>query len=350
MDSVKSKLVLFFFSCCAIVVANNVSAWSQSVVLVVGTMHRTANERVGEFQAVHDLVERFHPDEICVEYPAKNDTASWLYRGTQAIYKENENFKQAWQVPIDNPEVRINKLERDPELASNIEKQMRLWQLYFLTFDRSNAEYLGFRIMTEVERTPEKGMLLRDKYSGFFTMKGYFEGKMGRIGNIYINNEYYKLVFPLAMKLKIGSLFSIDDLSDWPEHEKFQDQVASADSSDAAVNDYKKMQANFVELVHSFRPDSSLWLHINTTEMITQSKWREVYWVSSGVQSPAILGMQALWIARNRKMAVNIAAVVRRKPTAKIAVFVGAAHVGPIIDELRKILPNQKIFTLTDIR
>jgi hypothetical protein len=80
--------------------------------------------------------------------------------------------------------------------------------------------------------------------------------------NIYRNNEYFRLVFPLATKLNIPYLYPIDDLSTWKEYEKYDDRLQVVDTTDAEKIEFHKYTEDFSRKLKSLPKDSNQWVFV----------------------------------------------------------------------------------------
>src|SRR6187402_242304 len=116
-------LFIIFFLCPCV-------SFSQQKILLIGTHHTTASERLKEIVPVAKAVESFRPGIICVEYPMPTDTASVISRsvlyGTgDRIFQKMDSLRIEWKIPADM-NIKIESLQRDPDLLYDSMKRMEL--------------------------------------------------------------------------------------------------------------------------------------------------------------------------------------------------------------------------------
>jgi hypothetical protein len=165
----------------------------------------------------------------------------------------------------------------------------------------------------------------------------------------WTNNEYYLLVFPLAVKLNISYLYPIDDLSTWGEYEKHYDWLQVPDTTDVSRSRNRQIVKDFLGKIQALPKGSSEWLFVNSPATIRELLHVESYIVDEDINSADIKMLQYYWILRNRTIAQNIDAVAHKHPDTNIAVFFGASHVGAVQEELNKLPKNYRVMTLFDV-
>lgn len=320
----------------------------QQKILLIGTLHHTEKNRVDEIATIAQLVEKFNPEIICVEYPIPTDSASLIrksviMRRTSKIFELMDSTRKEWRISGNGMTTRIKSLQQDPDLPSDIKKRMELQQLYYLSFDYGNADYQGYQILTTPGVEPQKHSSLRENSPGFEIMNQTYQNQR------WTNNEYYLLVFPLAVKLNISYLYPIDDLSTWGEYEKHYERLQVPDTTDVSRSRNRQMVKAFLAKIRSMPKDSSEWLFVNSAATIRELLYIESYIVPPDIKSPDIRMVQHYWILRNRTIAQNIDAVAHKRPDENIVVFFGASHVGPVQEELNKLPKNYHVMTLFDV-
>ena len=330
-------IVLFLSSTCL----------SQQKILLIGTLHHTEKDRVGETAPIAKAVENFNPGIICVEYPVPTDSASLIrksviMRGTAKVFELMDSTRREWKLSDDGMTTRIKSLQRDPDLPSDIKKRMELQQLYYVSFDYGNADYQGYQILTTPGVEPQETSL-RENSPGFEIMKQIYQHQRWR------NNEYYLLVFPLAVKLNISYLHPIDDLSTWGEYEKHFDRLQVPDTTDVSKSRNRQMVKGFLDKIQSLPKGTSEWLFVNSPATIRELLHVESYIVDEDINNTNIKMLQYYWILRNRTIARNIDAVAHKHPDTNIVVFFGASHVGPVQEELNKLPKDYHVMTLFDV-
>lgn len=318
---------------------------SQQQILLIGTLHHTEKERINEIAPIAKAVENFNPRIICVEYPIPTDSASLIrnsviMRRTSRIFELMDSTRKGWGISGNGMNPKIKSLQQDPGLSSDIKIRMELQQLYYLSFDYGNADYQGYQILT----TPGvENSSLRENSPGFEIMNQIYQNQRLR------NSEYYRLVFPLAVKLNISYLYPIDDLSTWGEYEKYYDRLQVPDTTDASKSRNRQMVKDFLGKIQSLPKASSEWLFVNSPATIRELLYVESYIVDDDINSTDIKRLQYYWILRNRTIAHNIDAVAHKHPDANIVVFFGASHVGPVQEELNKLPKDYQVMTLSDV-
>ena len=322
---------------------------SQQKILLIGTFHRTEKDRLNEITPIAMAVERFNPDIICTEYPLPTDSASLAAKGADRIFEDREAQRKAWNIPTSDIHSRMEMLRQDPHLLSDLTKQIELQQLYYLALDNCNAEYFGYRVMGSLENDPISAAAWRDTYPGFMTMKAVYDTKNGTFPPAYLNNEYYRLVFPLAEKLKQSYLYPIDDLSTWSSFEKYYDRLHVPDSTDVDKMKFRKYEADVKRNLASLPRDSNQWIFFNSPQVIHDLLYVEGYIIDEDISNEDVKMLHYYWVLRNRVMAEHIRDVARQHPDKKIVVFFGVSHVGPVRDELNKLKMGYKVLTLMDV-
>lgn len=322
---------------------------SQQKILLIGTFHRTERDRLNEIPPIAVAVERFNPDIICTEYPMPTDTATLTAKGADRIFEDREAQRKAWNIRASDIRSRMEMLQQDPQLLSDLMKQTELQQLYYLTLDNCNADYFGYRVMGHLENDPTRAAALRDTYPGFMTMKAIYDTKNGKVQSAYLNNEYYRLVFPLAVKLKQSHLYPIDDLSTWKWFEKYDDRLKTVDSIEADKVKFRKYADDFMRNLKSLPQDSNQWIFSNSPQAVHDLLYVEGYIIDQGISNENIKMLHYYWVLRNKIMAEHIRDVAKQHPDKKIVVFFGFSHVGPVQEELNKLKMGYKVLTLMDI-
>lgn len=95
---------------------------AQQKILLVGTLHQTAKERLSEIIPIASAVQNFDPEIICVEYPIATDTATVKYKGGEETFLKKEALQKEWNVGA-NMSNKIKVLQKDPYLSSDIKKK-----------------------------------------------------------------------------------------------------------------------------------------------------------------------------------------------------------------------------------
>jgi hypothetical protein len=316
---------------------------SQQKVLLIGTLHQTPEERLKEIIPVASAVENFHPGLICVEYPMPTDTASIKYKGGENIFQEKEALQREWKIPSEYMNTKIELPQQPPYPPSDIQKRMELQQLYFLLSDVGNADYQGYLIMTTTEMNSRNAVWLPENSPGFKTMKTIYEIKR------YRNDEYHNLVFPLAARSNISYVYPIDDLGTWKEYEKYYDRVRVPNDTDTGKIKFHQYEEDFLRKLQSLPKDSNQWIFFNSPEIILNAIYGMGYAIDPDISNPDIKMLHYYWVQRNRIMAQHIYEVAHKHPDKRVVVFFGAAHVGPVREELNKLNKNLQVLTLLDV-
>ncbi|HEV8513707.1 MAG TPA: DUF5694 domain-containing protein [Cyclobacteriaceae bacterium] len=320
-----------------------VSCVSQRKILLIGTHHTTPKDRLIEIMPIASALEDFRPEIFCVEYPIPTDTASVKYKGGEDIFQRKEAMQKEWKIPRGDMNKNIESLQQYSHLNSDIQKQMELQQLYFLSSDVCNADYQGYLIMTQTERSTQNADWIRKNSPGFRVMKEIYEAKRHR------NDEYYSLVFPLAIKLNIQHIYPIDDLSTWKDYEKYYDKLQVLDTANEDKIKFHKHAEYFYKKLKSLPKDSNQWIFSNSPQTIQDLLYVEGYKIDDDISNNDIKMLQYYWVSRNRIIAQHIADVARNHPRTRLVVFFGASHVGPVLEELKKLNNDYQVLTLLDI-
>jgi hypothetical protein len=317
---------------------------SQQKILLIGTLHQTPKERLKEIPPVASTVESFHPEVICAEYPMPTDTASVKYKWGEDIFLQKETKLKEWNIPSGNLNVEIELLKQDPKLTSDIKNRMELQQLYFLSSDMVNAAYQGYQIMTKTESDSQNATWISEKFPGYKSMKDVYEIQR------YRNDEYYHLVFPLAVKLSIPYIYPIDDLSTWTAYEKYFDRLQVLDTTDADKKKFHKYTEDYLRKLKSLPIDSNEWFFLNSPEIILNAIYGTGYAIDPGLSNEDIKMLHHYWVLRNKKMAQHIHDVAQKYPNKRLVVFFGAGHIGSVREELHKFNKSYQVLTLFDLR
>ena len=254
-----------------------------------------------------------------------------------------DSTRKEWKISDKGMSSRVKSLQQDPDLSTDIKKRMELQQLYYLSFDDGNADYQGYQILSTLQTESQQTAWLREHAPGFEIMNKIYQIQRWR------NNEYHRLVFPLAVKLNISYLYPIDDLSSWGEAEKYYDRLQVPDSTDVSKTKNRQMVKDLLGKIQSLPKDSSKWIFINSPTMIRELLRIESYTIDEYTKSLDIRMVQYYWILRNKTMAQHIDAVARKHSDTNIVVFFGASHVGPVQEELNKLVKNYHVMTLFDV-
>ena len=282
---------------------------SQQKILLIGTFHKTPDDRLEEITPIAAAVENFRPGIICIEYLIPTDTASIMDRRGDLIFRDMEATRRAWKIPAEDMNAKMESLQRDQNLSSDVLKQMELQQLYFLSSDEGNSDFLGYLIMSSLEKNKDsrKTAWLRETFPGFMDMKATYEFKLGRINRkAYLNNEYYYLVFPLAAKLNISYLYPIDDLSTWKVYEKYYDRLHVPDTMDESKMKFRQYAKDFHQKLQSLPKDSNQWIFANSPQVAQELLDVEGYSINADISSEDVKMLQYYWVQRNRIMAQHI--------------------------------------------
>src|SRR5687768_16536579 len=101
-------------------------------VLIVGTHHATAKEKLHEIIPIAEALKRFDPDIICGEYSIPTDTPSLYFWGGDQVFQNMEAKRIAWNVSADHVRAIDSLQEHLHTHPLDFEKRMELAQHYYL--------------------------------------------------------------------------------------------------------------------------------------------------------------------------------------------------------------------------
>ncbi|MEP6736842.1 MAG: DUF5694 domain-containing protein [Chryseolinea sp.] len=239
---------------------------------------------------------------------------------------------------------RIKTLERQLASKNDLAKRMELRNLYFVTSDIGNAEFQFFQVAKMLEKDSSQISSLSQNFPMFRSAYNRYKRRLRN------NDEYTRLVFPIALNLGIGYLFPIDDQSANVEYEKY---FAVLNDRDTSTEDRKKYYGRIDSFINKFKSlpaNSSLWEFNNSPDVINDLMYVEAYKIDSGNKDNDIKMLSKQYGLRNKTMAGHINTVAKANSGSKIVVFFGASHVGPIREELIKLSPAYSVLTYGDIK
>ncbi len=333
---------MFRLTLVLIFLLNTTVSISQQKILLIGTRHRTFPDRVKETIPIGEAGEHFHPEIICVEYRISTDTTSLKNSYTDERFNVIESMRKDWSIPSGSVTDKINLLANATDLQSDLTKRMQFHNLYFVSPDFANADYQFYLLMMSLNGDSSRRLLLKERFPHFEEIESRHFSKIDR------NNEYTRLVFPLATKLNISYLYPIDDLSSWKKYEKYFEILEIRDSLLTNRKKYYQRIDDFFNKLQALPKGSNEWIFFNSPEIINELLYVEAYTVDK-TSSEEIKMLSHYWVQRNKKMAQHIHEVATLQPEKDIVVFFGASHVGAVREELKELNARYKILTLFDV-
>lgn len=318
-------------------------AGAQQKILLVGTKHQTPERELVQIKPVFDAVLEFHPDIICTEYRKPNDSTSLRYLYGKGHFKKQDSLRKAWNLPKKSDKKRIGELMSSLKKGDDISLRMELRNIFYVRSDFGNAEYQAYLIVNRLNSDSSRISGLRKRFPMFDKMKSAY---LKRSEN---HDEYNFLVFPVAKALSVEYLNPVDDQSTNSEYEKYFSRLNNEDTLlDNARSYYERLDA-FRLKMQALPPETNTWVYSNSPELIGELMYLEAYKIYPGNTSQEIKMLGHYWTLRNRKMAAHILEVAKMNPGRNIVVFFGASHVGPVMEEFKKLSKKQTILTLYDI-
>lgn len=318
-------------------------ALAQQPVALIGTKHATPEAELVQIAPVRQAVLEFKPDVICVEYPKPDDSLSIRYVYGARHYKKQDSLRKAWKIPSKSDAKRINELFIALKKKDNVVQRMELRNIFYVRSDFANSDYQAHLIMDALKSDSSEIKALRKRFPMFDQMKALHQRRAARY------DEYTYLVFPVAKALGIIYLNPIDDQSTNNMYVKFFNKVQKKDTIYEDRRPYYDRIQAFFRNLGSLPPETNTWVYSNSPEIIEELKYVEAYKLDALTTSRDVKMLSHYWTRRNKKMAIHVSQVLKKNPGKKVAVFFGASHVGPVQEELKKIVKKQQVLTLYDL-
>lgn len=311
-----------------------ISTSFQQKVLLVAVRHVTPPARVHEYAEVSEIIDKYNPKIICIEFSTGDDTASLFFRYGNQHFENQRYLRKLWKIPESDLSSKIVHLQKQLGTKDNITLRMELHNLYLLSSDYGNAQYQGYQIMQALNKDSSALDKLRSN-PGFYKMKGYYNGRQAA------NSEFTTLIFPFAASHHIDYVYPIDDLSTVTEGSKHSEAMPDYDS----VMFYNRA-TRFLKMIDSLSQGGSELMVYNSPAAIDFEPFR-VDWNRAGED---VKKSRDLWLLRNKLMAENIAEVAAVHQNEDIVVFFGAAHVGAVRLYLNELDGNFQVVTLNQVK
>jgi hypothetical protein len=316
---------------------------AQQKILLVGTKHQTPERELVQIKPVYDAVVEFNPDIICTEYRKPNDSTSLRYLYGKNHFRKQDSLRRAWNIPKKSDKKRIGELMNSLKKRDDISLRMELRNIFYVRSDFGNAEYQAYLIITRLNSDSSRLSVFRKRFPMFDQMRSRYRQRSKD------HDEYNFLVFPAAKTLSVDYLNPIDDQSTNNEYEKYFSRLNNEDTLlDNARSYYERMDA-FRLKMQALPPETNMWVYSNSPELINELMYLEAYKIYPGNTSQEIKMLGHYWTLRNKKIASYILEVAKMNPGKNIVVFFGASHVGPVMEEFKKLSKKQTVLTLYDI-
>lgn len=330
-----SVLILFTFC--------EFELFAQQKILLVGTSHQTTDNNLWQMLPVSEAILKFKPDVICTEYRKPADSASLKYLYGNTHFAIQDSVIKAWNLSTSGMYTKIKIIAKQLDKKNDLILRMELRNLYYVNSDFGNSDYQAYLIINYLKKDSSQIKILRAKFPMYDRMKARYDK---RIKN---NDEYNRLVFPLADRLSISYLDPIDDQSTNDKYEKYFGVLQEMDSTIEDRKNYNQTIQAFFKKINSLPKDSNMWVYQNSPEIINDLMYVEAYKVNASNESEEVKMVSYYYGLRNKKMASYIDEVAKKNPKKKLVVFFGCSHVGPIQEELKKLNRNYSILTLNDL-
>lgn len=272
------------------------------------------------------------PDTICVESRYPDEAQSMIERkpyfnSYEKLYSSFHNKGYEIGIGVRNS-LKLNSGEIEKEIENLLEqdlskkKREKLIKLYLADFDRINAYYEWFKS----DDNFKKSNSLENKITSLF--KSYEQS----------NDELFVFAIPLAKKLKIKRICSMDSHIDATKvMSKSNMELLEKLSKNPKRLRFSKskisQKAKSLKSKYSLSNDIfSLLKFYNSQEWITHS---DTQWDWERESTDIIARVHYTgWELRNKRMANNILEATHRLDSQRALVIVGASHIHPLKKEL----------------
>jgi hypothetical protein len=309
-------------------------------LLLVGTMHYLPDSAGRNWQEFASFLDTYKPDAICVEYWMPDDSTSLKQVDGGRYRAVLDSLANAWKIDKAAAQNRIKTLYAELDHADDLKKRIELYQLLHISADYGNADFQAWRAyqLTSTLTENEK-QLLRKEWPGYRRIEWLVTGKLK-------NNEYGRVVFPLAVKYNITYLYPVDDRTynmrfSIAYGKGFEELTGTkmADKIRASWDEFIKLEAEAIKKGNAL-------MFINSNEWMERSNYMQAiqYENSGSIHNKDYV---RYWNLRNEKVGVNILEQIKGKEFKKVAVFMGNLHI-PNIKEHMKGESSVTIKTISD--
>lgn len=292
--------------------------WAQKpCILLLGTTHQFT-DTVDVFGDIRSQLLDFTPDMICIENIPTWDTLSlrniWSKNMEAAARLRTEQQLETSNLAILQKELlkAIQQNPTDPILRA------RVANVYYAQHNFYNAYYHWVALAHLLEDT--------DTMEGKLVPHLALDSIYLRVATRQASTEYGHIIFPVATKLGIHHLESIDERGEDPAFQKHTKKLFKRLIFNLkifkAMKIYKREQKKLLDA-----PGNEVMAYLNSEAFRSFLHSVIVDLPRRWSRSKKTKELVRLWEERNRRMANRIKKIVATKQPAKVLVVFGAAHV-----------------------
>jgi hypothetical protein len=299
----------------------------QTEVMILGTTHLRAIKAPFDENALAPIVSRltkFQPSAIAIESLRSADILAMIHGVdeynsvlTQFVGDDflelAKSIQEELALTAGQAISKLNTLLSTNDISD--EERLNIIQVAIAAYDKSTALLHWSYLENDIKTTALP-----------VNLQQYFKTKASN------NNETNLISIPLAKKLQLNRLFSIDDHLDKDLYPKIISEIRpsmkkSKYVSELRSSDYVKKPQMLMSQAQKTNNWLPLFNWVNSTEYTEQvinTEWR--LFIDKDMEIKPGLSRVALWEVRNLNMVSNIMRVVSNNIGGKVIVIVGANH------------------------
>ena len=292
-------------------------------ILLVGVFHHIPDSIAGcNWQPTLEMLLNYKPDQIAVEEVAPGDSSSLVH----SLGDDYRQYFDSLLLEFVGTNINVSdsiKLYKELlEKEENFAFRLLLWKYYHLGLDMGNRDFQSFRIMQNII-----------EYSSLIdTLKSwdkFFWTKYQRFVTNRKNSEFYNIIYPLAISMKINYLYPTDDKITYPLQSEayggFSEQLANTkymNRMDSFWIDFNKTESHHLKNCNGL-------FHVNELGWLDKTDYGQAH-ILDDADNAAYQEFATVWYRRNKSIANRIIQASIESKAKKMVVFYGYMHIYPV--------------------
>lgn len=308
-------------------------------ILLVGILHYIPDSLSCNWSDTYQKLLRYKPDQIAVEEVMPTDEASLMQ-------DYGKNYRAAWDsVSIAWAGKKVNASDSIRHYMTLLNKEenpafrLQLWKYCHLGLDMGNRGFQGYLMAQNINRY----MSLMDTTMGWGK---YFWASYKRMNKNKKDSEFFRLIYPLAVKSGITYLYPTDDRITYPLQSNAYGKFANELAGTTAMKKFEDFWKDFIKAEAEHLGKCNVLSFVNSKEWLANTDYGQAH-ILDDTKSAYYKAYADVWYRRNRSIANRIIAAAKQSKAKKMAVFYGYMHIFPV----KRFLEEQgyKVKILGDI-
>ncbi|RYU93896.1 hypothetical protein EWM59_19850 [Emticicia agri] len=307
--------------------------------LLIGTFHYIPDSLSCNWSDAYRKLLQYKPDQIAVEEVMPTDEASLIQNYTKNYRAVWDSLILVWVGKHINPADSIRHYTTLLSVKENPKHRLQLWKYYHLGLDMGNRNFQNYLIAQNS----------RQYESLIDTTKGwdkYFWTRYKRMIEDKKDSEFFKLIYPLAIKSGITYLYPTDDRITFPIQSEAYSKFAEELEGTAAMKKLENFWAEYKKAETAQLRQCNAMLAINSKEWVAKTDYGQAH-ILDDTHNKHYKAYADVWYQRNLSIANRIIAAARQSKAKKMAVFYGNMHIFPVKKYLEE--KGYKVKLLEDI-